>query len=484
MVAGFRLSGSKIIFLCLYFFSVPVLIPQDTPQPDSSTQDFAIQINGEEDSRTITITRYLGNSADVEIPRAFDGIPVRAIGDLAFCRLAPETKTIEGMDIQSIDIPPGVRVIGDHAFYGNHLTSVRLPEELRVIGNAAFAENRLESLRLPHSLTSIGLEAFARNSIPDIELPPGLESLGGEAFAENRIARLSIPQSLRVIEDYAFAWNRLTSLAIPENILSVGKGAFAGNAIAELTIPGSLAFIGEGAFTGNEIVSLTIPAGMKTISKAAFAKNEIETLSLPPDLESIEEEAFMGNRLHQVNIPAGLADIGEKAFALNPLEIISIGDGVQLARKSFGNSFTAFYDSHAKSADVYTFQNNTWTYSGPPYSLHVTQDGDTAELTISGYDGDKTHLKIPASIRDIPVTAIAKKAFAGKGITEIHIPASVRTIGDNAFANNPLGSLTIGFGTKLSDTSFGTAFYRYYYNNGRKAGLYIFQDGAWTSDFK
>jgi hypothetical protein len=192
----------------------------------------------------------------------------------------------------------------------------------------------------------------------------------------------------------------------------------------------------------------------------------------------------MGNRLRQVNLPPGLADVGEKAFALNPLEIISIGAGVLLAQESFGNSFTAFYDSHAKIADVYTFLHTTWTYSGPPFSLRLTQDGDSAALTITGYNGDDTQLTIPARIKDMPVTAIAEKAFAGKGLTEVHIPASVRTIGDNAFDDNPISSLTIGFGTELSDTSLGTAFYRYYYNNGSKAGLYIFQDGAWTSDFK
>jgi hypothetical protein len=517
----FRAFFYKGVFLCLCLFSVLVLTAQDVPDsdtpaareapdsgasdtaaaqdpadsdtaaardaPDSAApapEDFAVQISGEGDSRVLTITKYTGASAEVTIPETLGGLPVKAIGTMAFCRLDPETKTIDGVGLLSVVIPPGVEVIGDYAFYHNRLTHLEIPDGLTAIGDVAFAENALESLILPESLTSLGVEAFARNRLSGLSLPSGLKTLGEEGFAENRITELVIPQSLSAIENYAFAWNKLTGLAIPDNVFSIGTGAFAGNAIAGLDLPETLASIGEGAFSGNELVSLTIPAGVKTIAKAAFAKNKIETLGLPPSLEFIGEEAFMGNRLKQVNIPPAVAAVGEKAFALNPLAAVSIGADVRLARESFGNSFTAFYDSHAKSADVYSFSNGKWTYSDLPFSLRIDKNGDAPSVSITGYDGEETALRIPDRIKGLPVTAISEKALSGKGLTSVHIPAGVKNIGDYAFDDNPLAGITIGFGADFSDTAFGIPFYRYYYNNGRKAGVYLLRDGVWTSDFR
>ncbi|MBN2651762.1 MAG: leucine-rich repeat protein [Spirochaetales bacterium] len=60
---------------------------------------------------------------------------------------------------------------------------------------------------------------------------------------------------------------------------------------------------------------------------------------------------------------------------------------------------------------------------------------ETGNLTVSSYSGSKTHLVIPSSIKDVPITEIGNKAFAqNTTITSIVIPDSVTHIGSQAFS--------------------------------------------------
>ena len=126
------------IFRCLgvCLFSAAALFGQ-------SEADFEVEITGTEESQAITITKYLGTSPRVRIPDTVEGLPVRAIGNLAFSTVDRETKQFSGMGITEVIIPDTVMVIGDYAFYHNELESVMLPEGLTVIGDVAFAENKL-----------------------------------------------------------------------------------------------------------------------------------------------------------------------------------------------------------------------------------------------------------------------------------------------------------------------------------------------------
>lgn len=66
-----------------------------------------------------------------------------------------------------------------------------------------------------------------------------------------------------------------------------------------------------------------------------------------------------------------------------------------------------------------------------------TYDVADGAVTITGCDADvEGVLEIPAKIEDVPVTAIAQRAFyANKKITEVTIPASVTAIGEVAFGD-------------------------------------------------
>jgi hypothetical protein len=169
---------------------------------------------------------------------------------------------------------------------------------------------------------------------------------------------------------------------------------------------------------------------------------------------------------------------------LNPVNRVTIGGEVKLGAQAVGGGFPAFYDDHARTAETYTYTNGKWNYGGSVFDMRITKQNGIPVITITGYGGTDTDLTIPAKIKGMPVAAIAEAAFAEKNLTGLALPAGLKTIGESAFEGNPLGRVTIGFGADLAESSFGTPFYRYYYNNGRKAGVYVLRDGAWFSDFR
>jgi hypothetical protein len=65
------------------------------------------------------------------------------------------------------------------------------------------------------------------------------------------------------------------------------------------------------------------------------------------------------------------------------------------------------------------------------------------EATITGYSGSPEDVMIPATVNELPVTAIGNNAFQFYGLTGVTMPDSVTAIGDYAFYGNQLTDITI-----------------------------------------
>jgi len=95
----------------------------------------------------------------------------------------------------------------------------------------------------------------------------------------------------------------------------------------------------------------------------------------------------------------------------------------------------------------------TGSVFGQGLGFQAMEDG--GKITITGYTGKEKYLTIPPTANGMPIVAIAKEAFRGKGLISVTIPDSVITIGDSAFANNQLIRVNLGNGlTTIGDRSF------------------------------
>jgi hypothetical protein len=64
-------------------------------------------------------------------------------------------------------------------------------------------------------------------------------------------------------------------------------------------------------------------------------------------------------------------------------------------------------------------------------------------ITIIGYNREERNVVIPEKINNLPVETIGYRVFAGRYLTSIVIPNSVKNIGYAAFAENELTSVVI-----------------------------------------
>ena len=193
-------------------YSETNVAPQPTEAVTSSfdepeMQEYKYTINKEK--RSVTINKYLGDSASVWIPETIAGYTVTGIGDKCF----------QKQSLKSVCIPETVTYIGNSAFQDcknlGSVTFLGAPATITV-GNNAFQDCvKLKSINLPAAKT-IGNFAFEGCiSLENLVLDYGTESIGEYCF--------NGCSSLKVIE-------------IPNSVTYIGNGVFGGERKGVLTV--------------------------------------------------------------------------------------------------------------------------------------------------------------------------------------------------------------------------------------------------------
>ncbi|MBW6537064.1 MAG: leucine-rich repeat protein, partial [Mariniphaga sp.] len=350
----------------------------------------------------------------IEIPDVLHNQMITGIGDYAFSvagkiavlTLPSTLKTIgngvfEGHALTSLDIPAGVISIGYRAFYGNAISSINLPNGLVTIGDGAFENNQLNSILLPGGLKTIGYSAFRNNKIISLTIPNSLESLGSSAFENNIISTLSFQSECLLKE-------------IPAN-------CFYNNDIKNLTTPNSVLIIKDYAFSNNRnLNSVTLSANLLKIKRGAFYFCNLSSISLPGSLVFIGRYAFEGNfNLGNIKLP-----VSANNYKWNDSNGDIQNEGALVTNKSY--SYVARIPYTLKVEDV------------------VVENG---VITSCSYFLDITHLAslitIPEKLDGQNITGIGNGVFYDCGISEIVLPAGIKNIENHAFPNNEIISLNL-----------------------------------------
>ncbi len=250
-------------------------------------------------------------------------------------------------------------------------------------------------------VVSIGWRVFDHEGIETVTISEGIKSINSEAFGECiNLKNVYLPNSIESIDRTAFAKCPSLEKTVENGVTYVGNKD---NAYVVALGPHSSITENEYQFNENTLV----------IAEEAFSDcREIDTLSLPSKLHTIGSLAFYNaNKLTSVDLPGSLKRIGDWAFRYCDISTFEIPANLEYVGE---NICTARENLSVKGEGALKAVNNC--------VINIAKK----ELLLGCENS-----VIPA---DGSVTSIGQFAFAGSGLTQITIPASVKTIGSGAFS--------------------------------------------------
>ena len=395
-------------------------------------------------------------------------------------------------------IPESVTNIGDNAFRGcTNITSVTIPEGVTSIGNHGFSNcNKLSTITIPASVTSIDYDAFYScsglksvtfaegsqlksignscfnycSNLASITIPASVKSIGENVFNDcNKLTEISvnsnnteyasengvlfnkakttliccpagkagaysIPAGVTSIDDYAFYnCSKLTSISLSESVTYIGDNAFYGCSLTYTTYDNAK-YIGTNEnphqilmkATATNITSCEINSNCKAIASGAFLNcGSLASISIHGGIAGIGSRAFYGcNGLTSITIPENVTSIGDEVFyGCNSLTSITINNNVDYSNASLSFKKDDFYYK--------VLDNNSVSISGP------TNRNSTDPLTIP---------ETVTAGNTFNVTAIGSNSFSSCRATSLTIPASVTSIGTQAFFGSSFAEIILAEG--------------------------------------
>ena len=237
---------------------------------------------------------------------------------------------------------------------------------------------------------------------------------------------ITLPSSLNTLGSNAFeGCTSLNSIVLPEGLDSIGDGAFKGcTNLASITLPSSLNSIEARAFEGcTSLAQITLPDELEYIPYEAFKGcTSLASIALPESLNFIDSNAFEGcTSLTQITLPDEASIIGRGTFeGCNNLTTITLGADFEGIGYEYGEGEGYLEDSETLAEELTEL----------PKLTNINVSAENEDFTsVDGvlYNDDKTELI----------------AFPAGRTGNFVIPAHVKTIGECAFSNSKLTSITI-----------------------------------------
>ena len=369
---------------------------------------------------------------------------------------------------RAINVKNGTRIIANSAFFDDYssnpikLSSLNLPDGLKVIGENAFQDSALSNIPIPDTVTDIGQRAFEGcTKVTSISLPNNITYIGPYTFGYcSSLKNIDMPVNLTCIDCYAFTGcSALTNISIPESVTSIGWYAFNScSGLTNVTIPERITRIEEATFQGcTNLNSISFSNNIVSIGKNAFsntkyyntssnwenellylnntlikAKSSIVNAEIKTNIRLIADEAFYYcSQLNFVSFSNSMISVGSQAFygcsnLLNvelPNSVVTVGKG---AFNRCSNLSSVVLSSQIKKISDEAFCY-CYRLSNIIIPSSVTEIGRDAFCCCNNL----INITIPDK-----VTLIGDYAFQSCGIKSIIIPASVKRIGYKAFVSN------------------------------------------------
>ena len=330
-------------------------------------------------------------------------------------------------------IPNSVTTIGDSSFMGcKGLNDIKIPNSVTTIGNNAFKGcEKLTSIEIPDSVTTIGASAFSSTSLTEIIIPKSVTKIEASLlWGCRQLTEVNLPDSLTSIGYSTFRFcSGLTSIIIPASVNQIGDDAFYGcTNMISISIPDQVTEIGSYAFYGCEsLTTIRIPDQVTTIGAGAFSGcDSLTEIHIPDSVMKIERQAFDSC----CNLKRIVVSEGNKVYDSR--------DNCNAIIETSTNKIIRGCENTIIPSTVTAIEEYAFTSAIGLKEINLDSITEIGRDAFEGCTG-LTSIKIPKS-----VTKIEKGTFKScRGLVEVIIPDSVEFVGDYAFTNGTLKSVTV-----------------------------------------
>lgn len=375
----------RLISLFLAVLMVVSLFPAVQAASPEALWDYEQTADG------IRLLAYRGSETNLTIPTELAGQMVVAIGDGCFR---------ENTKLESVEIPYGIRSIGNEAFYRcTELTKATISGTVNIIGQRAFAHTDILSMQIPGSVHTIGNEAFrgckgllnlafeggiedAEDIFPtsddsgtgSVQMGEGVRTLGSHVFLDCvNLTRMRIPASVTAIGEQAIGYqSSANGIVLQKDYLIYGYTGTAGeqyardNSIAfEIwgkadPISGQCGAYANWSFDSkNGTLTISGKGRMYDYGAAEYQpwhqyRSLIRTVVVEEGITALGAFALSGLSVTAVTLPNSLNQIRQKALSncFSLAQIVFPGDAPRFFRDAFaGTTLLAWYPRN----------NATWT---------------------------------------------------------------------------------------------------------------------------
>lgn len=251
-------------------------------------------------------------------------------------------------------------VVADQAYYkSSKLSVVDLPEGIREIGQFSFARSSLKKITLPQSLETIGYGAFyGCNDLVSVILPENIHKIEPNAFVgtsyyekfmnssksdflisgqcllayKGDSAKVTIPAGVKVIAAEVFKNHpEIKKVTFPDSLQVIGEGAFENcSALSKITWGNTEVQLHDRAFYNTAIKSVTLPETIKSVGLLVFPVTTVvryESNSMPSSTHEFSAERLDNAAYRGMNTQADAPKVQVKGVD-GVLAILSNGDAV------------------------------------------------------------------------------------------------------------------------------------------------------------
>lgn len=421
------------------------------------------------DSKSATITKYIGKGGNVTIPSKVMGHSVTKIKAEAFsnCKdltgviIPSSVKSIEALTfegcigLKSVTIDGSLTKIGEDAFsqcynvtslYVKDIESWLKTELVSLTSSPLFngegclyvGNSLATEITVPEKVTSIGDYALVGcNGVKSIKIHDKVSSIGYMSFFKcYDLEAINIPEGITKIEDKTFKYcHNLSSITLPSTLISIGCDAFNDcTCLVDIYIPDNVKKIGARTFYGCwKLEQIDFPDGIKSIEDEMFANCiNLQTFTFYDSVNSIGYGVFSGcQKISSIVV------IGGQGNYLSDNGVLYSND-MRTIVKYAGNDYTFEIPNTVTHIEKEAF-NDCLSLRKIVVGSNVTHIDDGAFMgcySLADISVDSSNEKY-CSIDGVLFSKDKKTlvAYPGNGLPEYTIPDGVTNIQSMAFSD-------------------------------------------------